>query len=228
MKRSLIIMITVLFALFMLSCSDEKKSVTDDETASDNEISDNETADETADETSDSNVTEDNNNLEDNENTNDSNIITDEENTDSVVETDENINNDSTVETDEELIDEDSEMNDEHGEGEMPDEDRVKPEPVDCGEGFVGLTIRVSYNNGTENVEGGGTVTRNPAGTATEDPNTTCYTPNTDVALTVVPDTNFDFSQWKGKGAGSITGTYPDFSIKVVNTITLRAEFVAK
>lgn len=223
MKKTLIIMLVTAFALLFLACSDEKKTATDDETVPDNETTDNEAADESTDET-----IVDNNTTEDTENTNDSIVVTDEENTDTVVETDEDVMNDSIVETDGELMDEDSEMNDEHGEGETPDEDRVKPDPVDCGEGFVGLTIRASYNNGTENVDGGGTVTRNPAGTATEDPNTTCYTANTDVALTVVPDANFDFSQWKGKGAGSITGTYPNFSIKVVNAVTIRAEFVAK
>ena len=223
MKRTLIFMLVTVFTLLFLACSDEKKTTNDEEIVTDNETADNEVADEATDnETADTNVTEDN------ENTNDSIVVTDEENTDTAVETDEDIVNDSIVETDEELIDSDSEMNDEHGEGEMPDSDIVKPDPVDCGEGFVGLTIRASYNNGTENVDGGGTVTRNPEGTATEDPNTTCYTPNTDVALTVIPDTNFDFSQWKGKSAGSITGTYPNFSIKVVNAITIRAEFVAK
>lgn len=221
MKRFLVIMITMVFAMFILACSDEKSTAADNETVTDNETADNEVIDDAADENVDDST------AKDDENTNDTNVVDDSENPDSNVETD-NENSDSIVETDEEFIDDNSEKNDEHGEGDDPDEDRVKPDPVDCQEGFVGLTIKATYNDGTENVDGGGTITRTPAGTPTEDPDTTCYAANTDVALTVVPDADFNFSQWKGKGAGSITGTYPDFSLKLVNSVMIRAEFVAK
>lgn len=219
MKSTFKFIVVLFFMFYFLSCDENENIVNDDQNVNDEQM--------TEDELSDGDALQMDGALnQDTENTNDD-VLTDNEQTDSIIGNDDEVESDSEIENDSELLDGDTEAGDESSDGmESPDEDRVKPDPVDCPEGLVGLTIRVSYSNGSENIDGGGTVVRNPSGTATEDLKTTCYAPNTDVALTVVPDATFTFSAWKGKGGQAVSGTFPDFSIKVVNPVTLRAEFV--
>jgi len=222
MRKVFVIIAIFSVFMFILSC-DDSKAETDDEQTNDVFHVDNETADQNEEETDDlvtadnnvtpdSNVTTDNNTTPDNNVENDENVIADE----TVIPDDETTD---TIETDEELIDSDEEVS---------DHDTTKPEPPSCPENTFGLTIRVSYNNGTENVDGGGVVNRNPAGTPTIDEKTTCYALDTVVTLTVIPDTDFVFSSWKGKGAAKLTGEFPTFSITMTETVTLRAEFAAE
>jgi len=216
MRKVFVIIAIFSVFMFILSCEDSK-SETDDEQSNDVFHVDNETADQNEEETddlvtTDNNVTPDNNIEPDNNVENDDNIIPDE----TVIPDDETTD---TIETDEdETLD---------GE-EIPDDDTNKPEPPSCPENTFGLTIRTTYNNGTENIDGGGVVNRNPAGTPTIDEKTTCYALDTVVTLTVIPDTGFTFSSWKGKGVAKLTGEFPTFSITMTETVILRAEFTAE
>lgn len=211
-----VFVIIAIFSVFMwfVSCSDSKKTEIDDQVVNDNSTVD-DTNGETDEETTEDDVVQDNSVVPDNNIEPDNNVTNDD-----AVETDETVIPDDettdTIETDEELIDSDEEVS---------DHDTTKPEPPSCPENTFGLTIRTSYNNGTENVDGGGVVNRDPAGTATIDEKTTCYALNTVVTLTVVPDLGYVFSSWKGKGVAKLTGEFPTFSITMTETTTLRAEF---
>ena len=122
--------------------------------------------------------------------------------------------------------DEDEELDeDEIGDDDELDDSDHKPVPVECEEGEVALIIRPFYKDGLDDVEGGGIVNRDPAGTATTDPDATCYSKDTVVTLTVVPDTGFDFFEWKGKNSGDVTGDFPTYSVTMDSYITLRAQF---
>jgi len=214
MKKFFVILFVLVLSVFSFSCSGDSAKVDADETT--------DNTDQTIDDVQE--TTDDNQTVEDIENTiDDSQTVSDNEVNDTA-ETQDDIVNDSDETVDETF--EDYDLPETDGDVEITDEDVVHVE-VECAEGLAGLSIKTFYNNGTENTTGGGTVTKNPAGTSTEDPELTCYDPNTVIALTVLPDTGFDFSQWKGKGASAVTGTFPNFSITLgTEKITLRAEFV--
>ncbi len=212
MKKVFVIITVLSVFMWLVSCSESKKVEIDDALVNDNSAVDDTNA-ETDEETTEEEIVQDNSVVPDDNIEPDNNVIPDE----TVVPDDE------TTDIIEE-IDEDETLDGE----ETPDDDTNKPEPPSCPENTFGLTIRTSYNNGTENVDGGGVVNRNPAGTATIDTKTTCYAKDTVVTLTVIPDTNFVFSSWKGKGVSKLTGEFPTFSITMTETVTLRAEFTAE
>jgi FtsZ-interacting cell division protein ZipA len=213
MKKVFVIIAILSVFMWLASCSESKKVEIDDALANDNSTVDDSNTQADDEETNEEDVTQDNT------------IIPDE-----TVEPDNNVTPDETVIHDDETVDNIEEIDeDETLDGEeTTDADTTKPEPPSCPENTFGLTIRTTYNNGTENVDGGGVVNRNPAGTPTIDEKTTCYAKDTVVTLTVVPDTNFVFSSWKGKGVAKLTGEFPTFSITMTETTTLRAEFAAE
>jgi len=218
MRKIFVIIAVLSVFMWLVSCSESKKVEIDDQVVNDNSTVDDSTTQTDDEETTEEEIVQDNsvvpdNNIEpDNNVENDDNVIPDE----TVIPDDETTD---TIETDEdETLD---------GE-EIPDDDTNKPEPPSCPENTFGLTIRTTYNNGTENVDGGGVINRNPAGTPTIDEKTTCYALDTVVTLTVIPDTGFTFSSWKGKGVAKLTGEFPTFSITMTETVTLRAEFTAE
>ncbi len=218
MKKVFVIITILSVFMWMVSCDESEKTEVDDAQVNDNNTVD-DTNSETDEEITEEEIVQDNSVVPDNNIEPDSNVINDD-----AVETDETvIPDDETVDNIEE-IDEDETLDGE----ETPDQDNTKPEPPSCPENTFGLTIRTSYNNGTENVDGGGVVNRNPAGTPTIDEKTTCYAKDTVVTLTVIPDTNFVFSSWKGKGAAKLTGEFPTFTITITETVILRAEFAAE
>jgi len=222
MKKLFIILFVVFFSVFSFSCSDGNTEVDGDETA-DNETTDNETTD-NSDQTVDDvqETTDDNQTAEDNENSTDDNQTIPDNEVNDTTEIQDDVVNDNEI-TDKSH--EDKDFPEDDADIELTDDD-IKPVEVECPEGLVGLSIKTFYTNGTENVDGGGTVTKNPAGTSTEDTELSCYSPDAIVSLTVVPETGFDFSQWKGKDAALLTGTFPNFSITLgTERITLRAEF---
>lgn len=216
MRRAVVLILSLSFLMLFVSCSEKSKVNFDDE--KDDNVNyadlDNVTDDEASDENADNSAQHDNITLPDE----DTNVTSD-----NIVETDE------TALSDEDEVSDIIEYNDEDmisdSDEEMTDSDTVKPKPPACADGMFGLTIRVSYKDGSEDVEGGGVVNRNPTGTETIDDKTTCYAPNTVVALTVVPDASFTFAKWKGKGASKISGEFPNFSITMTETTTVRAEF---
>lgn len=219
MKKAFVIITILSVFMWLASCSDSKKVEIDDQVVNDNSTVDDSTTQTDDEETNEEDVTQDNTIVPDNNIEPDNNVTNDD-----AVETDENIIPDDETTDIIEEIDEDETLDGE----EIVDEDNTKPEPPSCPENTFGLTIRTSYNNGTENVDGGGFVNRDPAGTATIDAKTTCYAKDTVVTLTVIPDTNFVFSSWKGKGVAKLTGEFPTFSITMTETVTLRAEFAAE
>ncbi len=239
MKKLFLIFFVMFFAVLSFSCSDESTKVDDentdtwDQTADDNQETqdDNQTFEDNQTTPDDSQTTPD-----DSQTTNDDNQTTPDNEVDDDTVTDKEVSDDDTVVTDEDpdevVPDTDEEIhgNDKGNEDndldiEITDEDTEHVE-VECPAGTVGLAIKTFYNDGTDNVTGGGTVTRNPAGDPTEDSELTCYSLNATVSLTVVPDTGFDFSKWKGSGSSSVTGTYPNFSVTLgTEKVTLRAEF---
>jgi len=207
MRKLLVLFIVAGFLAALVSCSDSKKEEEDDDFYN----------------------TPDNNQTDDEEQSNDpdEDEITpkpDEEDFTPVPDED-----DITPVPDEDDVnvpDEDSELDaDEAGDDDEIDDSDHKPVPVECAEGEVSLIIKSFYKDGMDDVVGGGTVNRNPAGTATTDPDAKCYIKDTVVTLTVVPDVGFDFLAWKGKNAGKVTGDFPTYSVTLDTFVTLRAQF---
>ena len=212
MRKLLVLFIVAGFFAALVSCSDSKKEEEDDDLY--NTPDSNETGDETADEEEQSNDPDED----------DVTPVPDEDDVTPVHDEDEIVP--VPDEDDVNVPDEDDELDaDETGDDDELDDSDHKPVPVECAEGEVGLIIKSFYKDGMDDVDGGGIVNRDPAGTATTDPDATCYIKDTVVTLTVVPDVGFDFFAWKGKNAGKVTGDFPTYSVTMDSYITLRAQF---
>jgi hypothetical protein len=211
MRKLLVLFVIAGFFAALVSCSDSKKEEEDDDLY--NTPDSNETGDETADEEEQSNDPDED----------DVTPVPDEDDVTPVPDEDDvNVPDEDDVN----VPDEDDVLDaDETGDHDELDDSDHKPVPVECAEGEVGLTIKSFYKDGMDDVDGGGIVNRDPAGTATTDPDATCYIKDTVVTLTVVPDAGFDFLAWKGKNAGKVTGDFPTYSVTLDTFVTLRAQF---
>ncbi len=93
----------------------------------------------------------------------------------------------------------------------VPDEDVVVET---CASGYK-LSPYVYYQQGPQQIIGGGEIAMNPTGTLSSAGNPVCYAPNTTVNMTVTVYEGFVWDQWRGADRLDVQGTFPNFWIVV-------------
>lgn len=83
-----------------------------------------------------------------------------------------------------------------------------------CPTGYK-LAPYVYYQQGPQQIIGGGEIAMDPVGSLSSAGNPVCYAPNTTVTMTVTVYEGYTWDQWRGTNAAEVQGTFPKFWIVV-------------
>ncbi len=91
-----------------------------------------------------------------------------------------------------------------------------------CPSGYK-LAPYVYYQQGPQQIIGGGEIAMDPVGSLSSAGNPVCYAPNTTVNMTVTVYEGYTWDQWRGADRFDVQGTFPNFWIVVDSDKDVRA-----
>ncbi len=94
-----------------------------------------------------------------------------------------------------------------------------------CSSGYK-LAPYVFYQQGPQQIIGGGEIAMDPIGSLSSAGNPVCYAPNTTVNMTVTVYDGYTWDQWRGVDRADVQGTFPNFWIVVDADKDVRARVI--